>query len=108
MEMAWDLEANAGMIRLTELSCMAGTAVVKVEGSLTRDTLLVLGQALSDYQQREVREVHLMADGVVSIDSLALNAWLRETPPEVKLFFLTSRMVLHQLLESCGVKAVLS
>ena len=39
------------MIRLTELSCTAETAVVKAEGSLTMDTLLILGQTLADYQQ---------------------------------------------------------
>lgn len=95
------------MIRLTELSCAAGAAVVKVEGNLTGDTLQILGQTLADYQQRGVGEVKLMADGVVSIDRLALEAWTEGMPPEPSLCFLTSRVVLHQLLESCGVKVVL-
>lgn len=95
------------MIRLSELEYAAGTALVKVEGNLTADTLLILSQTLADYQQRGVREVRLLADGVVSIDRLALEAWLRETPPQLELSFLTSRVVLHQLLENCGVKVVL-
>lgn len=95
------------MIRLSEMECAAGTAVVKVEGNLTTDTLLILGQTLADYQQRGAQEVRLMADGVVSIDRLALEAWLQEIPPELELSFLTSRAVLHQLLEGCGVKVVL-
>lgn len=95
------------MIRLSELERAAGTAVVKIEGNLTADTLLILSQTLADYQQRGIREVGLMADGVVSIDRLALEAWLRETPSQIGLSFLTSRVVLHQLLEGCGVKVVL-
>lgn len=95
------------MIRLSEMECTAGTAVVKVEGNLTADTLLILSQTLAGYQQRGVREVHLMADGVVSIDRLALETWLRASPPQIGLSFLTSRVVLHQLLEGCGVKVVL-
>lgn len=95
------------MIRLSEMECTAGTAVIKVEGNLIEDTLQVLGQTLADYQHRGVREVRLMADGVVSVDRLALEAWLRETPPQIGLSFLTSRGVLYQLLEGCGVKVVL-
>jgi hypothetical protein len=94
------------MIRLGELECAAGTALVKVEGNLTPDTLLVLGQTLADYQQRGIGAVNLAADGVVSIDRLALEAWLRENPPQPELRVLTARVVLHQLLASCGVKVV--
>ena len=95
------------MIRLSEMACADGSALVKLEGNLIADTLLVLGQTLADYQQRGVQEVRLMADGVVSIDRLALEDWLRQTPPQVAFSFVTSRVVLHQLLESCGVKVVL-
>ncbi len=107
MEKAWAREETAGMIRLTELSCTAGVTVVKVEGNLTGDTLQILGQTLADYQQRGIGAVNLVADGVVAIDRLALEAWLRETPPQAELTFLTSRTVLHQLLANCGVKVVL-
>lgn len=96
------------MIRLTELALAAARVRVKVEGNLTRDTLPVLDQALAAYQQQGVREIELMADGVVSIDRLALEAWWRETPPQVRFTFFTSRGVLHQLLANCGVKVVSS
>ncbi|MCC7263295.1 MAG: hypothetical protein IT369_12320 [Candidatus Latescibacteria bacterium] len=94
------------MIRLSELGCETERVWVKVEGTLTRDTLPILAQSLADQQQRGMREVLLMADGVVSIDRLALEAWLRETPPQVEFCFVTSRVVLHQLLTSCGVRVV--
>jgi hypothetical protein len=95
------------MIRLTELSCTAQVAVAKVEGNLTGDTLQILGQTLADYQQRGIGAVNLVADGVVSIDRLALEAWLRDNPPQIELSFLTSRVLLHQLLGNCGLKVVL-
>jgi hypothetical protein len=95
------------MIRLTELECTDGTAVVRIEGNLTADTLLVLGQALEEYQQRGIGAVNLAADGVISIDRLALEAWTEKRPPDPSLCFLTSRVALHQLLEGCGVKAAL-
>ena len=94
------------MIRLTELERTAPRAVVKIEGYLTESTLLVLTQALAEYQQAGIRQVQLMADGLQLIDPVALEQALPRFPPDLQLSFRTSRLVVKQLLEDRGLTVI--
>jgi hypothetical protein len=94
------------MIRLTELERREATAVVKAEGSLTASTLQVLEQALAEYQQQGISEVQLWADGLLSVDQMALEKARQRFPAGLEISFHTSRLVLQKLLENCGVHVV--
>ncbi len=94
------------MIRLTELERAAPRAVVKIEGYLTESTLLVLLQTLAEYQQAGMQQVQLMADGLQLIDHVALEQALPHFPPGLQVSFHTSRLVIRQLLEDCGLTVI--
>ena len=94
------------MIRLTELERSAQSATVKAEGYLTATTLQVLAQTLAEYQQAGVAQVQLMADGLQLIDPVALEQALPQFPDNLKVSFHTSRLVVKQLLEDCGLTVV--
>ncbi|MBI2502634.1 MAG: hypothetical protein HYW07_05305 [Candidatus Latescibacteria bacterium] len=94
------------MIRLTELERRSQAVVVKVEGSLTASTLQVLEQSLAEYQQQGVREVQLWADGLLSVDQLALEKAQQRFPAGLDISFHTSRLVMQKLLENCGATVV--
>jgi hypothetical protein len=83
------------------------TAVVKAEGSLTASTLQVLEQSLAEYQQQGVQEVQLWADGLLSIDQLALEKARQRFPAGLAISFHTSRLVMQKLLENCGATVIL-
>ncbi len=95
------------MIRLTELASTDQTITVKIEGYLTESSLQVLDNVLADYAQRGMREVHLMADGLLSVDSHALQGRQDHFPQDLSLSFYTSRIALQHLLHSCGLEVTL-
>lgn len=94
------------MIRLTELECTAPRAVVKIEGYLTESTLLVVVQALAEYQQGGIQEVQFMADGLHLIDPVALEQTLPHFPPSLQISFHTSRLVIGQMLADRGLTVI--
>lgn len=94
------------MIRLSELERAAPKVVVKIEGHLSESTLLVLIQTLSEYQQAGIAQVQCMVDGLQLVDRVALEQASTHFPPRLQLSFHTSRLVVKQLLEDCGLTVI--
>jgi len=95
------------MIRLTELELKDREVTIKIEGYLTEASLKVLDEVLAEYAQRHIRRVHLMADGLLSIDRHAVQEHPNGFSPELSLSFYTSRIALQHLLHSCGLQVTL-
>lgn len=96
------------MIRLTELQCSDGRAVLRLEGTLTQDAFNVLNDTLKAYTRRHITRIQLDADGLTSIDRVAVQRWRDSLPSVPELFFHTSRTVLKNLLEDANLTVVLS
>lgn len=90
------------MIRLTELEVKDREVTIKIEGYLTEASLKVLDDILAEYTQRQIHKVHLMADGLLSIDRHALQGRPNGFDHGISLQFYTSRIALQHLLHSCG------
>ena len=95
------------MIRLTELTLTDQVVRVKIEGYLTEASLKVLDEMLVEYAQRDIRQVHFMADGLLSVDRHALRECQDRFPQALDLSFYTSRIALQHLLHSCGFEVFL-
>ena len=90
------------MIRLTELERQPRTAVVRVEGNLTGDGLVLLAGELRRYREAGCERVLLEADGLqlVSHRIHADVAW----PEGLEVRFATSRPPLARLLAGYGLR----
>lgn len=94
------------MIRLTEEGRAGAVVDLKVEGSLTGETLLVVNGVLEDYRRDGVDLVRLGVDGLVSVDRLELQKWYGGLPVRPRIVFCTSRVAVEVLLEGCSIAAV--
>gem|GEM_PF-2364583 len=102
------LEAKMSVIRLTELRREPPLIAIKLEGYLTQETLQVLNDSLTDYEQAGFHTVQLLADGLISADRLALQAWHQQISSQLDVQFHTSRLALKHLLEGCHLPVVLN
>ena len=90
------------MIRLTEIEQIDPSIKIKLEGDLTESTLAIFAQALIDYHQRDLRAIHIDAEGLLRIDQPALEQARLHFPAELHLVFHTSRPTLQHQLKNCG------
>lgn len=96
------------MIRLTELDQQDQVLNVKIEGHFTAATLQILGQALVNYQARNLEMICCEVNGLISVDRYALEKARDRFPHGLEISFKTRRIALQQLLNSCGFKVELS
>ena len=94
------------MIRLTEEGREQARVDLKLEGSLTKETLAIVDGLLADYRGEGVGLVRLGVDGLVSVDRLALQKWHAGLPARPRIVFCASRVAVEVLLESCSIATV--
>jgi hypothetical protein len=95
------------MIRLTELEVKDREITIKIEGYLTEASFKVLDDVLTEYAQRQILQVHLMADGLLSVDRHAAQGRSNGFDHGISLQFYTYRIALQHLLHSCGFQVTL-
>lgn len=94
------------MIRITEQTLQRHCLKLKLEGSLTHETLDVLDETLKSYGEQGVEQVQLQVDGLVSVDRLAVQDWYKARPTVPLVSFCTSKTAVQVLLESCAIEDI--
>lgn len=75
---------------------------VKLEGELDRCAMGILSQTCAEYVRSGVRELHLVVDGLHSIDPLIKADLMEMRQSDLTIRFQHPRFFLRKLLQSWG------